>query len=105
MNKNTCIFLCIFTGSVLMLCSCKKTIGLEPLPKNRMTSYKVTNLADTVIYGAIDNIENTITVYVPFYYGMSVIDPTITLDAGAKLSEEAEPVSVTDTTQTYTVKG
>lgn len=70
-----------------------------------MTTYKVTNLADTVIYGAIDNIENTITVYVPFYYGMSVIDPTITLDAGATLTEEAEPVSVTDTTQTYTVKG
>jgi len=105
MNKNTCIFLCIFTGSVLMLCSCKKTIGLEPLPKNKMTEYKVSNLADTVIYGAIDNIENTITVYVPFYYAMSVIDPEIKLEPGAMLAEEPEPVSVSDTSYKYIVKG
>jgi hypothetical protein len=91
--------------SMLMLAACTKEVDFDPPAKNRMTEYKVTNLADTVIYGAIDNIENTITVYVPFYYGMAVIDPAITLEAGAKLSEEPEPVSVTDTTQTYTVKG
>jgi len=87
------------------LAACKKTINYTPLAKNHITQYQVVNLQDTVIYGSIDNIQNTITVYVPYYYAMTVIQPKITVDAGATLTTQILPVSVTDTTQTYTVKG
>ena len=85
--------------------ACKKTINYDPLAQNRITEYKVLNVQDTVIYGSIDNIQNTITVYVPYYYGMTVIQPGIKLDAGASLSAQALPVEVSDASQTYTVKG
>ncbi|MCD8740988.1 DUF5018 domain-containing protein [Mucilaginibacter roseus] len=87
------------------MASCTKTMDLPGLPQSKITSYKVVNLPDTVIYGAIDNIEKTITVYVPFYYNMVVIDPEITLSEGAKLSERALPVSVNAKDVKYTVTG
>lgn len=85
--------------------SCTKTEALTPLAQNRILEYKVTNLPDTVIYGAIDNIDNSITVYVPYYFSLSVIEPAVTLSAGARLSTEALPVSITDSTTSYEVKG
>lgn len=85
--------------------SCTKTEALTPLPQNRILEYKVTNLPDTVIYGSIDNIDNSITVYVPYYFSLSVIEPEVKLSAGAKLSTETLPVSITDTTTTYQVQG
>jgi len=99
--KRIALLLLILSG---ILISCTKTEELPPLAQNRIISYKVTNLPDTVIYAGIDNIDNTITVYVPFYYGLNVIDPEIQLSAGAKLVEEILPVSVDDSTKKYTVR-
>lgn len=90
---------------LFLAAACTKTVDPEALPQNTITSYKVSNIQDTAIYGAIDNIENTITVYIPYYYSVSVIDPEITVEQGAKLTGTIEPVPVTDTTQTYQVKG
>lgn len=80
-------------------------IGLDPLPQNKILEYKITNLADTVLYGIVDETDQTITVYIPFFYGLDIIDPEIKLSEGATLSEQVLPVSVYDTTQAYTVKG
>ncbi|TDQ06714.1 hypothetical protein [Pedobacter metabolipauper] len=88
----------------MVLASCKKTIDLEPLPQAKILTYKVTNIPDTVIYGAVDDLEGTITVYLPYYYGLSIIDPEITVASGSKLDEEILPVNVTDT-KTYGVTG
>jgi hypothetical protein len=99
--KRIALFLLILPG---ILISCTKTEELPPLAQNKIVSYKVTNLPDTVIYAGIDNIDNTITVYVPFYYGLNVIDPEIKLSTGATLMEEILPVNVDDTTKKYTVK-
>ncbi len=85
--------------------ACTKTESFEVIPANRMTEYKVINLQDTVIYGAIDNENNIITVYVPFYLGMAVIQPEITVETGAMLETEILPVELNNTTQTYTVRG
>jgi len=85
--------------------SCTKTEDLAPPAQNRILEYKVTNLPDTVIYGAIDNIDNSITVYVPYYLSLSVIEPAVTLSAGATLSTEVLPVSITDSATSYLVKG
>ncbi|RAV28320.1 hypothetical protein [Sinomicrobium soli] len=91
--------------SVLLLFSCEDTVEPEPLPKDIIEEYKVSNIPDNIVYGTIDNIENTITVYLPYYYSLDVIDPEITLAEGATLEEEILPVSVNDTTQIYTVNG
>jgi len=93
----------LFLG--LLLTRCTKTEELALLPADKILEYKVTNLPnDDVIYGAIDNEANTITVYLPYYYGLLVIDPTIKVANGASLTEEILPVKTDEKKQTYTVK-
>lgn len=93
----------LFVG--LLLTRCTKTEELALLPADKILEYKVTNLPnDEVIYGAIDNEANTITVYVPYYYGLLVIDPSITLSNGASIAEEILPVKTDEKNQMYTVK-
>lgn len=85
--------------------SCKKTEQLPALSQSRILSYKVTNLNDSSIIGAIDENTHTITVYLPFYYGLDVIDPALELSNGAQLASESQPVPVLSDTTTYTVMG
>lgn len=85
--------------------SCKKTTSLPAQRQDRILEYKVANLTDSVIYGAIDDDSNLITVYVPFYFHLQVIDPAITVSEGATLQTEPLPVPITDTTASYTIKG
>jgi len=92
----------LMTAAVL---SCTKHVDLTPLPQNKILAYKVTNIPDTVIYGAVDEVEHTITVYIPFYYGLALIDPEITVSEGARLAGEAVPVPIDADSVTYTVKG
>ena len=89
-------------AALMILIACKKTQEADPLPQNRILAFKVTNLTDTVIYGAVDHTDNTITVYMPFYYGLTLIDPKIELSPGARLSEEILPVKIEDV-KSYTV--
>ncbi|MFD1769872.1 hypothetical protein [Sphingobacterium suaedae] len=85
--------------------SCTKTEDLPPLSEDRVVEYKIVNLPnDEVIYGAIDNEANEITVYLPFYYGLLVIDPEIKLSTGAALRDPIVPINTTSTTTTYTVR-
>ncbi|MCX2430791.1 hypothetical protein [Pedobacter sp. GR22-10] len=84
--------------------ACKKTVDYEHIVQNRITSFTVVNIKDTVIYGAIDNIKNNITVYVPYYYSLTVVEPKIAVDEGATLTSPIQPVNVTDDKQTYSVK-
>lgn len=102
---NKLLPLIALTAVFLGLSSCKKTIGLDPLPKNEILEYKVTNLTDTVIYGAIDHTDHTITVYVPYYYGLSLIDPEIKVSTGAKIQGEVLPVLLDTKNTTYAVQG
>jgi len=114
MNK----LFCYLTIAVVSMFACKKKVGIGPMPQNMILEYRVTNIPDSVIYGAIDNENSTIDVYLPFYYGLTLIDPEITLSAGAQLTAAAAPVMIdADTTGgdayllnggkqvTYTVKG
>ena len=103
MKKNYLLILLIASVLLSLAYSCKETVDLEPLPQNKMLEYKVSNLADTVIYGAINNLENTITVYVPFYTNLSIIDPRIKVEEGARLEGEILPVAINDSSKTYTV--
>lgn len=84
--------------------SCKKTEDLPAVAQSNILSFSVGNLPDTVLYGAVDNTDKTITVYLPFYYSIVVVDPVIKLTEGARIVEEILPFKVTDTVK-YTVKG
>ncbi|MDN5288815.1 MAG: hypothetical protein JWR38_5089 [Mucilaginibacter sp.] len=84
--------------------SCKKTVELPALPQNKITEYKVVNLTDTVIYGAIDQIEKSITVYVPFYLNLAIIDPAISVSQGASIVGKVEPIPISSQDVKYTVK-
>ncbi|BAV07467.1 hypothetical protein SAMN05421788_109180 [Filimonas lacunae] len=95
--------------------SCKKTenIPYDRLSNNTIQEYKVTNIPDTV-YGAIDNIKNTITLYIPYYVGIDYIVPAITIDKTSQLLDASgkvinldggiAPVPVDTTGYTYTVR-
>lgn len=93
-----------FIAAFLSLSACKKTTDLPPLSNSKIIAYKVP-VADGTILGAIDEHDKTITVYLPFYYQLDVIDPEIILDDGASLQDEVKPVEVLDSTVTYTVRG
>lgn len=98
----------LLSGAVLALMtivSCNKTEDLPARPQSSILSFAVTNLPDTTIYGAVDQTDRTITVYLPFYYNLNIIDPQIKVSEGARILEELLPVNVNDTTQLYSVKG
>jgi hypothetical protein len=103
MNKLLPLFALLF--AMAGLSSCTKNIGLDPLPQNKILEYKVANLPDTVIYGAIDETDHTITVYVPYYYSLSLIDPEIKVSEGAKIDGEILPVLLDTENTKYSVTG
>jgi hypothetical protein len=92
----------IFALAVLF--GCKKTMELPHQSDSKIIAYKVP-VSDGSISGIIDETDKTITVYLPFYYNLDVIDPEIKLASGAKLSTEVLPVDVLDDKTTYTVTG
>ncbi|GEP94056.1 hypothetical protein [Chitinophaga cymbidii] len=98
----------LLSGALLALmtiASCTKTEDLPARTQSSMLSFAVTNLPDTLIYGVVDQTDHTITVYLPFYYNLNIIDPQIKVSEGASVLEELLPVNVNDSTQQYTVKG
>lgn len=96
--------------------SCKKTevVPYEREPQNHIVTFKVINVEGS-IDGIVDNTDNTITVYIPYYISVNYIIPKITLEEGAKLinaagaeidiREDMEPVHIDSTNYTYKVKG
>lgn len=63
---------------------------------NRILEYSIANVNDDyTIYSAIDDSAATITVYLPAYYELGIIQPEIKLSEGASISPSAdEPVPV-----------
>lgn len=102
LSLNITYVVCLLAA--LFTISCTKTMELAPLSQNKITEFKIVNLPDTVIFGSIDQVEKSITVYIPFYYGLAVIDPEIKVSEGAKLIEEVLPVDMDETNVIYTVK-
>jgi hypothetical protein len=108
----TALSLMIYLVAGLTACTKKEIVPLEELPNNRILTYKVVNGTETYL-GAIDNVGNTITVYVPYSSGIEYLVPVITLEEGASLLDSAgnkinldggvQPVSVAATGYTYSV--
>lgn len=88
----------------LLFSACKKTVDYPKPANSKIVSYKVP-VSNGEITGVIDESDKTITVYLPFFYQLDVIDPKIQLAAGATLKESIVPVAVMDNKTTYTVTG
>lgn len=76
----------IFMIGLIGLQSCKKTeyVDYEKEPLNRLISYKVIN-AQQSLEGAIDQNNNTVTIYLPYYIAIEYLVSEVKLDKGAKL--------------------
>ncbi|SMG28541.1 hypothetical protein [Sphingobacterium psychroaquaticum] len=97
-------YCCLLLATLSAFTACTKTEDLPDLPQDRILEYHVSNVpAGESLYGAVDQTTKTITVYVPFYYGLELIDPEIKLSSGARLSEEIAPITIDTQNQTYTV--
>jgi hypothetical protein len=83
------LVICFFATAL----SCTKTelVPYERASNNTILEYKMTYAGDTLL-GAIDNISNTIKLYVPYYVGVDVLVPTIKIDKDAKLLDAANNV-------------
>ncbi len=84
--------------------SCKQIESLPAEPANKITAYKI-ETAEGTLFGAIDNVSNTIRVYLPFYFDFSIIDPVIEISEGAVISGTDTPIEITSANHTYTVTG
>lgn len=103
----------LLMGTFISSCTETEVVPYDEEPANRITGYKVTN-ATQVIYGAVDNADNSITVTVPYYLSINYIVPEITLEEGATLidkqgdpidiREDLEPVPFDSVGYTYRVK-
>lgn len=97
-----------------MLAACTKTemLPVPGLSQNRMLEYKIVSVPDgeQPLYGAIDETDSTITVYLTEKYGLLAMTPEIALPEGAKVSPESGTTVINllsmmrkDSTITYTV--
>lgn len=107
----------LFTTALLplLLHSCKKTeiVEYEKESQNRILEYRVTNSKQS-LYGAINQDNNTITIYIPYYLSIDYLVADIKLDEGAIMLDSTgteinldgglDPLPV-GTSIKYTVRG
>lgn len=80
----------LFMIAAVTACTKKETIDAP----NRIVEFKISNVPEgkAPVYGAINDNDNTITAYLPFYYQLPVIIPEIIVSAGATVSPESGSV-------------
>lgn len=76
--------LCSIVFTTLLSCTKTEILPLVEKTSNRILEYKITNDAEA-LSGAIDDVNSTITVYIPYYSGIDVIVPEIKIETGAVL--------------------
>jgi hypothetical protein len=106
--RNTSYFVWLALG---LLAACTDTETVEPpdLRTNRVLTYEVANIADP-IYGAINDEDSTIKVYLPYFYYLNALEGNVTVSNGATVTPASGtllrnvPAIVTgDTTVYYAV--
>ena len=70
---------------LLAIVGCTKTDTIAPPAEadNRITEYKIVNVQGNPIYGTILDADSSITVYLPFYKQLVVLEPEIKVSTGA----------------------
>ncbi len=108
-----CLILPIMLMGMLNSCTKTEDVLYEKEAVNRIISYEVVNAVEP-LHGVVDDINNRITVYIPYYISIDYLVPVITLEEGAKLidrngneldiREDLEPVPFDTVGYTYRVK-
>ncbi|PVH24552.1 hypothetical protein DC487_13540 [Sphingobacterium corticibacter] len=94
-------------------CTKNELIGYDRQPENRILSFRITNNSQPIV-GAIDQVSNSIKLYIPYYSNLDYLIADVTLDEGATLhradsteinllEDELEPIPVGDSV-TYIVR-
>ena len=78
------LLLAVLAGAGFQSCTKTEHVDYEIEPLNKILELGVTN-SETPIYGAINQAENTITIYIPYYVNLDYIVPEIKIDQGALL--------------------
>lgn len=70
---------------LLAVAGCTKTETIAPPAEadNRITEYKIVNVQGDPIYGTVHDADSSITVYLPFYKQLIVLEPEIKTSTGA----------------------
>ncbi|MRG48944.1 hypothetical protein GFS24_27785 [Chitinophaga sp. SYP-B3965] len=70
---------------LLAIAGCTKTDTIAPPAEadNRITEYKIVNVQGDPIYGTVHDADSSITVYLPFYKQLIVLEPEIKVSTGA----------------------
>lgn len=70
---------------LLAMAGCTKTETIAPPAEadNRITEYKIVNVQGDPIYGTVHDVDSSITVYLPFYKQLIVLEPEIKASVGA----------------------
>ncbi|RPD42482.1 hypothetical protein [Chitinophaga barathri] len=78
---------------ILAFAACTKTETIDPAPEaqNRIITYSIVNVQGDPISGAVNDRDSSITIYIPFYRQLVVLEPEITVPEGATVT----PVSGT----------
>jgi len=76
------------TGTLLTGCTETETIEPPAQPANRILTYTVVNTPDPV-HGAVNDNDSTITVYLPYYYYLSLMQTELTVSEGATVTPDS----------------
>lgn len=70
---------------LLAIAGCTKTDTIAPpaASDSRITEYKIVNVQGDPIYGTVNDADSGITVYLPFYKQLVVLEPEIKVSTGA----------------------
>jgi hypothetical protein len=71
-----------------MLSACTKTeiVPFAPETDNQLLEYKIVNVQGSPIYGAINQQDSSITVYLPFYLQLITLEPEMKVSDGATVT-------------------
>jgi hypothetical protein len=95
--------------SFLVACTETETVDPPAQRANRILTYTVVNTPDP-IHGVVNDLDSTITVYVPYYYYLNLLQADIAVSGGATVTpasgtliEDLVGIMRGDTTLRYTV--
>ncbi|MBB6271256.1 hypothetical protein HDF26_001683 [Pedobacter cryoconitis] len=89
---------------ILLTTACTKKNDPIPEPNSKILAYTI-SLPENDIHGVVDDLEKTVTVYIPLQYGLTFIEPKITLSPGATIKDAPQRIDIQSEGTTYVVKG
>lgn len=72
--------------ATLPACTKTETVPYLPATGNQLLEYKIVNVQGNPIYGAINQADTIVTVYLPFYLQLTSLEPAIKVSEGATVT-------------------